>query len=86
MPAKKRLSPEIAAEIAEHSTDGKLTPREISVLRLVAAGSANKEIGAQLSLTEVTVKSHVKNILAKLGANDRTHAVTIALKRGIIDL
>jgi DNA-binding NarL/FixJ family response regulator len=63
-----------------------LTPREIDVLRLVAAGNANKEIGAQLLLTEVTVKTHVKNILAKLGANDRTHAVTIALKRGIIDL
>ena len=63
-----------------------LTPREIVVLRLVAAGNSNKEIGAQLSLTEVTVKSHLKNVLAKLGANDRTHAVTIALKRGIIDL
>ena len=83
---KKRLSSEIAAEIAEHATDSALTPREIDVLRLVAAGNANKEIGAQLSLTEVTVKSHVKNIFAKLGANDRTHAVTIALKRGIIDL
>jgi DNA-binding NarL/FixJ family response regulator len=83
---QKRLSPEIAAEIAEHATDGALTPREIEVLRLVAAGNANKEIGALLSLTEVTVKSHVKNVLAKLGANDRTHAVTIALKRGIIDL
>jgi DNA-binding NarL/FixJ family response regulator len=83
---KKRLSSEIAAEIAEHATDCALTPREIDVLRLVAAGNANKEIGAQLSLTEVTVKSHVKNIFAKLGANDRTHAVTIALKRGIIDL
>lgn len=83
---QKRLSSEAAAEIAEHATDGALTPREIDVLRLVAGGNANKEIGAQLSLTEVTVKSHVKNILAKLGANDRTHAVTIALKRGIIDL
>jgi DNA-binding NarL/FixJ family response regulator len=82
----KRLSSEAAAEIAEHAIDDALTPREIDVLRLVAAGNANKEIGAQLSLTEVTVKSHVKNILAKLGANDRTHAVTIALKRGIIDL
>ena len=82
----KRLSSEAAAEIAEHSTDSTLSPREIDVLRLVATGNANKEIGAQLSLTEVTVKSHVKNILAKLGANDRTHAVTIALKRGIIDL
>jgi DNA-binding NarL/FixJ family response regulator len=83
---QKRLSPEIAAEIAEHATDGALTPREIEVLRLVAAGNANKEIGVRLSLTEVTVKSHVKNVLAKLGANDRTHAVAIALKRGIIDL
>jgi DNA-binding NarL/FixJ family response regulator len=83
---QKRLSSEIAAGIAEHSTDGALTPREIGVLRLVAAGNSNKEIGAQLSLTEVTVKSHLKNVLAKLGANDRTHAVTIALKRGIIDL
>lgn len=83
---KKRLSSGIAVEIAEHGAACGLTPREIEVLRLVAAGNANKEIGAQLSLTEVTVKSHVKNILAKLGANDRTHAVTIALKRGIIDL
>jgi len=83
---QKRLSGEAAAEIAEHAADDALTPREIDVLRLVAVGNANKEIGALLSLTEVTVKSHVKNILAKLGANDRTHAVTIALKRGIIDL
>jgi two-component system, NarL family, response regulator len=83
---QKRLSSEAAAEIAEHATDSGLTPREIDVLRLVGAGNANKEIGARLSLTEVTVKSHVKNILAKLGASDRTHAVTIALKRGIIDL
>jgi DNA-binding NarL/FixJ family response regulator len=83
---QKRLSSEAAVEIAEHATDWGLTPREIEVLRLVAAGNANKEIGARLSLTEVTIKSHVKNILAKLGASDRTHAVTIALKRGIIDL
>ena len=83
---QKRLSSEVAAEIAEHGTDSSLTPREIDVLRLVAAGNANKEVGARLSLTEVTIKSHMKNILAKLGANDRTHAVTIALKRGIIDL
>jgi DNA-binding NarL/FixJ family response regulator len=83
---QKRLSHDIATEIAEHVTDGALTPREIVVLRLVAAGNSNKEIGAQLSLTEVTVKSHLKNVLSKLGANDRTHAVTIALKRGIIDL
>lgn len=83
---QKRMSPEVASEIAEHAMDGVLTPREVEVLRLVAAGNANKEIGARLSLTEVTIKSHVKNILAKLEANDRTHAVTIALKRGIIDL
>jgi DNA-binding NarL/FixJ family response regulator len=82
----KRLSPEVAAEIAEHATGNTLTPREIDVLRLVAGGNANKQIAAQLSLTEETVKSHVGNILGKLGANDRTHAVTIALKRGIIDL
>jgi DNA-binding NarL/FixJ family response regulator len=83
---QKRLPPEIAAEIAEHATDDTLTAREIDVLRLIAAGNANKEIAAQLSITEETVKGHVKNILAKLGANDRTHAVTIGLKRGIFDL
>ena len=64
---QKRLSSEIAAEIAEHATDDALTPREIDVLRLIAGGNANKEIAAQLSLTEETVKGHVKNILAKLG-------------------
>ena len=82
----KRLSSEVAAGIAEHSTDGALTPRETEVLRLIAAGNANKEIGSQLGLTEDTVKSHVKKILIKLEANDRTHAVTIALKRGVIEL
>jgi DNA-binding NarL/FixJ family response regulator len=83
---QKRLAPEIAAEIAEHAIDGGLTPREIDVLRLIAGGNANKEIAAQLSLTEETVKGHVKNILSKLGARDRTHAVTIGLKRGIFEL
>ena len=82
----KRLSTEIAAEIAEHATDDALTPREIDVLRLIARGNANKEIAANLSLTEETVKGHVKNIFTKLGVNDRTHAVTIGLQRGIIDL
>jgi DNA-binding NarL/FixJ family response regulator len=82
----KRVSSEIAAEIAEHATDEALTPREVDVLRLVASGNANKAIGAHLSLTEETVKSHVRSILAKLGANDRTHAVAIGLKRGIIEL
>jgi DNA-binding NarL/FixJ family response regulator len=83
---QKRIPPEVAAEIAEHATDDALTPREIGVLQLIGGGNANKEIAAQLSITEETVKGHVKNILAKLGANDRTHAVTIGLKRGIIDL
>ncbi|HWW85015.1 MAG TPA: response regulator transcription factor [Vicinamibacterales bacterium] len=82
----KRVSSEVAAEIAEHATDDALTPREGDVLRLVARGNANKAIAAQLSLTEETVKSHIRNILAKLGANDRTHAVAIGLKRGIIEL
>ena len=83
---QKRVSSEVAAEIAEHATDQVLTPREVDVLRLVAEGNANKEIAAQLSLTEETVKSHVRNILAKLGANDRTHAVAIGVKRGIFVL
>jgi len=82
----KRVSSEVAVEIAEHATDEALTPREVDVLRWLSRGNANKAIAAQLSLTEETVKSHVRNILAKLGANDRTHAVAIALKRGIIDL
>ena len=83
---QKRLSAEIAATVAEHALDSTLTPREISVLNLIAGGNANKEIAAQLHLTEESVKGYVKNILLKLGANDRTHAVTIGLKRGIIDL
>jgi DNA-binding NarL/FixJ family response regulator len=83
---QKRLSAEVAAEIAEHATNDALTPREVDVLRLLAKGNANKEIGAQLSLTEETVKSHIRSILAKLGANDRTHALAIGLKRGIIHL
>jgi DNA-binding NarL/FixJ family response regulator len=83
---QRRVSSEVAAEIAEHSTDDALTPREVDVLRLVAKGNANKEIAARLSLTEETVKSHIRNILAKLEANDRTHAVAIGVKRGIIDL
>jgi DNA-binding NarL/FixJ family response regulator len=83
---QKRVSSEVAAEIAEHSTDDTLTTREVDVLRLVAKGNANKEIAAQLSLTEETVKSHIRNILSKLHANDRTHAVAIGVRRGIIDL
>lgn len=83
---QKRLSAEIAAGIAEHSADDILTRREIEVLRLIARGNANKEIARGLSLSEETVKVHVKNILSKLGVNDRTHAATLGLKRGIIDL
>ncbi len=83
---KKSLSPEISYEIAEHSTDDALTPAEILVLRLIVAGNANKQIADQLSISEETVKSRVKCILSKLGANDRTHAAMIGLKRGIIEL
>jgi DNA-binding NarL/FixJ family response regulator len=83
---RKRVSAEVANEIAEHATDDVLTRREIDVLRLIAEGNANKEIAGRLSLSEETVKGHVQNVLAKLGANYRTHAVTIALKRGMIDL
>lgn len=83
---QKRIPPEIAAELAQHVADDDLTPREIDVLRLIAAGNANKQIADQLSIGETTVKSHVTNILSKLRANDRVHAVTIGLKRGIIQL
>jgi DNA-binding NarL/FixJ family response regulator len=83
---QKRMSSEVAAEIAEHATDEALTPREVDVLRLVGSGNTNREIGTLLSLTEETVKSHIRNILAKLGANDRTHALAIGIKRGIIEL
>jgi DNA-binding NarL/FixJ family response regulator len=83
---QKRIPPEVAAELAMHTTEDQLTARELEVLKLIAQGNANKGIAAQLSVREDTVKSHVGNILEKLGANDRTHAVTIGLKRGIIDL
>jgi DNA-binding NarL/FixJ family response regulator len=83
---QKRIAPAVATELAEHATDDALSPREVDVLRLIADGNANKVIASELSITEETVKGHVKNILAKLAANDRTHAVTIGLKRGIIDL
>jgi DNA-binding NarL/FixJ family response regulator len=82
---KKTISPEVSYELAHHATDDALTPAEIEVLRLIAAGNANKEIAAKLSLTEETVKGRVRSILSKLGANDRTHAAMIGVKRGIID-
>jgi DNA-binding NarL/FixJ family response regulator len=83
---KRMLSPEVSFELAEHATDDTLTEAELAVLRLIAAGNANKQIADRLSVTEETVKGRVRNILSKLGANDRTHAATIGLKRGIIDL
>jgi DNA-binding NarL/FixJ family response regulator len=83
---RKAMAAEVAADVAQHTGEELLTPKEIDVLRLIAAGNANKEIAAQLFVTEDTVKSRVKNILDKLGANDRTHAVTIGLKRGFIEL
>jgi DNA-binding NarL/FixJ family response regulator len=83
---KKTLSPEVSYQVAEHVADDSLTPAEILVLRLIAAGNANKEIADQLSITEETVKSRVKSILSKLGAKDRTHAATIGLRRGFFEL
>jgi DNA-binding NarL/FixJ family response regulator len=82
---KKALAAEASYELAEHATDEALTPAEVEVLRLIAAGNANKQIAAQLSVTEETVKGRVKNILSKLGANDRTHAAMIGVRRGIIE-
>ena len=82
---QKKLSAEASFELAEHATDDPLSPGEIAVLRLIAAGNANKQIAAQLAVTEETVKGRVKNILSKLGANDRTHAAMIGMKRGIIE-
>ena len=83
---QRRIPPEVAVQLAEHAADDPLTSREVEVLRLIAAGKANKLVASDLSITEETVKGHVKNILSKLDARDRTHAVTIALKRGIIEL
>jgi DNA-binding NarL/FixJ family response regulator len=82
----KRIPQQIAAELAEHAGDDPLSPREIEVLRLIATGNSNKLIADQLSISEATAKSHVANILSKLGANDRSHALAIAMKRGIINL
>ena len=81
---RKVLSPEISSALAEHAAEDALSPVEVRVLRLIAGGNSNKEIAAQLSLTEDAVKGQVRSILAKLGANDRAHAAVIGLKRGII--
>jgi len=83
---RKRIPPEIATELAMHTTEDQLSARELEVLKLIAKGNANKEIAAQLAVAEDTVKKHVSSILEKLAANDRTHAVTVGLKRGIIEL
>lgn len=83
---QKRIPPEIASELAEHAIDDSLTTREIEVLQQVAMGNANKIIADRLAISEDTVKAHMKNILSKLAANDRTHAVTIAMRRGFLDL
>ncbi|WP_263355421.1 response regulator [Acidicapsa acidisoli] len=83
---RKVLSAEVSFQVAEHACDDALTPAEIRVLRLIAEGYANKEIGAQLSISEETIKSQVRSILSKLNANDRTHAAMIGLRRGIIEL
>jgi len=82
---RKSMSPEVSFQLAEHATDDALTPAEVRVLRFIAEGNANKEIAAQLSTSEETVKGQVRNILSKLGAKDRTHAAMIGLKRGIIE-
>ena len=83
---KKRVPPQIAAELAEHMSDEALTGREIEVLRQIAEGNRNRDIGEKLFITEETVKVHIKNIMGKLGASDRTQAVAIAIRRGIIHL
>ena len=83
---RKALSPEASFALAEHAMDNPLTPIEVAILRLIAAGNANKQIADQLSVTEDTVKGRIKSILSKLKANDRTQAATIGLKRGIIEL
>jgi len=83
---KRRIPPEIATQIAEHAADDALTEREIDVLRRAGSGNSNKQIAAQLAISEGTGQAHMKNILPKLGARDRTHAVMIAVKRGIMDV
>jgi DNA-binding NarL/FixJ family response regulator len=81
----RRIPPEIASQLAEHMGTDALSPREVEVLRTVAAGHSNKNVADELAISEETVKGHMKSILSKLGANDRTHAVLIAMKRGFLD-
>ena len=86
MQGRKKIPAEVASELAEHATDDQLTEREIEVLNLIAGGNSNKQIADLLCIAEATVKSRVTNILSKLSASDRAHAVTIGLKRGIIEI
>ena len=83
---RKNLSPEVSFDLAEHAAEDTLSPLEVRILRLIAEGNSNKDIAARLSVTEDSVKGQVRNILSKLGANDRTHAAMIGIKRGIIEL
>jgi DNA-binding NarL/FixJ family response regulator len=83
---RRRIPPEVAAGLAEHAADDALSMREIQVLQSVAVGRSNKRVAVELNISEETVKAHMRSILSKLSASDRTHAVTIALKRGIIDV
>ena len=83
---QKRVPAEVASEMAEYAADDSLTPREIEVLEQVASGNSNKQVADRLNISEDTVKAHMRNVLGKLGANDRTHAVTIALRRGFLDM
>ena len=83
---KKRIPPAVAAQLAEHVSDEALTPREVEVLRHIAQGNRNKDIAERLFISEETVKVHVKHVMDKLGANDRTEAVAIGIRRGIIQL
>ena len=83
---RRHVPPEVAARLAEHLGDDDLTPRELEVLRLIRDGNRNKEIAGQLAISETTVNFHIKNLVDKLGANDRTHAVTIAVRRGLLPI
>jgi DNA-binding NarL/FixJ family response regulator len=83
---KRHVPPEVAAVLAEHLGEEDLTPREVEVLELIRDGYKNKQVADRLSISENTVNFHIKNIVEKLGANDRTHAVTIAVRRGLLEL
>jgi DNA-binding NarL/FixJ family response regulator len=83
---RRYVPPDVAAKLAEHFADDELTPRELDVLRLIRDGQSNKDVARRLGIAEDTVKFHIKNLLDKLGANDRTHAVTIAIRRGLLQV